>query len=174
MMKAFLLPLSLLLALPAEAALRPERVHVADAKKTKAYIRDGLIVGGDKAIDEVVVKGIRRASNAGFERIVIDLEGLSNGEPSAIPRAPYFQVAVTPDEKRIVLTLFGAPKLAFDSRKVLASFRKSAVVRKVELLPMLEPDSWTMSFELKKGTYPVEVFELTSPVRLIMDVRARK
>jgi hypothetical protein len=108
---------SLVLALNGSAAwaladLRPEKIHTADAKKNQFYIRDGLIVGGDKAIDEVVVKEIRRATNPGYERIVIDLEGNRGGEPVAIQRPPYFQVSVTPDEKRLVFTLWGKPKLS--------------------------------------------------------------
>ena len=106
------------LSAPALAELRPDKVHVADAKKNLSYIRDGLFVGGDKAIDDVVVKDIRRAANpGGFERVVIDLQGTKNGEPAAIPRPPYYQVAVTPDEKRIVFTIWGKPKLGFDSRE---------------------------------------------------------
>src|SRR4051812_48093578 len=93
--------LAALVSAQAAAALKPEKVHVADAKKTEAYIQDGMIVGGDQAIDDVVVKDIRRAANAGFERIVIDLEGNRGGEPAAISRPPYFQLAVSPEEKRL-------------------------------------------------------------------------
>ena len=153
------------------AELRPDKVHVADAKKNLSYIRDGLFVGGDKAIDDVVVKDIRRAANpGGYERVVIDLQGTKNGEPAAIPRPPYYQVAVTPDEKRIVFTIWGKPKLGFDSRRVVEAFRKSAVVRNVVLLPKVEDNTWTFVFELK-GDSPVEVFELSDPVRIIMDIK---
>jgi hypothetical protein len=152
------------------AELRPDKVHVADAKKNLSYIHDGLFVGGDKAINDVVVKEIRRAANVGFERVVIDLEGTKSGEPTAIPRPPYYQVAVTPDEKRIVFTLWGKPKLGFDSRKVIAAFKKSSVVANVVLLPKVEEDTWTFVFELK-GDSPVEVFELSDPVRVIMDIK---
>lgn len=156
----------------AVADLRPDRVHVADEKKNLAYIRDGLIIGGDQAVNEYVVKDIRRAANSGFERIVVDLEGNRNGEPMAISRAPYFQVAVSPDEKRLVLSIYGRPKLAFDSGRVLRSFQKSKVVQKVVLLPKLEDDVWTFVMELKHGA-PVEIFELSSPVRLILDLKTQ-
>lgn len=161
-----------LLALPgfAQAELRPDKVHVADSKKTQAYIRDGLITGGDKAIDEVVVKDIRRASNAGYERIVVDLEGSINGEPAAISRPPYFQISVTPDERRIVFTIWGKPKLGFDSRRVVNAFKRSSVIQSVELLPRVEENTWSFVFGLK-GESPVEVFELSNPVRIIMDVK---
>ncbi len=154
------------------ADLRPDRIHVADEKKTLAYIRDGLVIGGDQAVNEYVVKDIRRASNKGYERMVIDLEGNRNGEPLAISRAPYFQVSVTPDERRLVFTLYGRPKLAFDSKKVQKAFAKSAVVKNVVLLPRLEDDAWTFALELKKGA-PVEVFELANPVRLIIDLKGQ-
>src|SRR4051794_3916792 len=150
--------------------LRPDKIHTADAKKNKAYVQDGLIVGGDKAINGVVVKDIRRAANAGFERVVIDLEGSKNGESAAVPRPPFYQVAVTPDEKRLVFTIWGKPKLAFNAKKVVSSFKKSHSVQSVQLFPQLEEDSWTFSFDLR-GNHPIEVFELTNPVRIIVDIR---
>ncbi len=172
-----LLTLCLLLTLGlsagARAEVKPANVHVADAKKTDAYVRDGLIVGGDKAMDDVSVKDIRRAANAGFERVVIDLEASQVTNASAISRPPYFQVAVTPDESRILFTIWGRPRLEFDSKKVIAAFQKSAVVKNIVLLPRVEEDSWTFALELKGGK-PVEVFELSNPVRLIMDIKATK
>lgn len=166
------LPFASVLASSADAELRPEKVHVADIKKTQTYVRDGLITGGDKAINEFVVKDIRRATNTGYERVVIDLEGNRNGEPAAIERAPYYQVAVTPDEKRMVVTVFGRSRLGFDSKRIQGVFKKSAVVEKLVLLPTLEDGSWTFAFEMK-GSHPVEVFELSNPVRVIVDIRNR-
>jgi hypothetical protein len=169
----WLAPLAALLSAPAALAipeLRSDRVHTADAKKTQAYVRDGLVVGGDNAIDGVVVKDIRRATNKGYERVVIDLEGTKAGEPAAISRAPYYQVAISPDERRLVMTIWGKPRLGFDSKRVASAFRRSKVVEKLELLPVLEEDSWTFVFDLKEG-HAVEVFELGSPVRVILDIR---
>ena len=154
----------------ARAELRPDKVHVADSKKNQSYIRDGLITGGDKAIDEVVVKDIRRAANPGYERIVIDLEGTHDGEAAAIPRPPFYQISVTPDEKRIVVTIWGKPRLAFDSKRVVASFKKSSVIQDVQLMPRVEENTWSFVFGMK-GDSPVEVFELTNPVRIIMDIK---
>ncbi len=165
--------LALLISTYALAELRPEKMHVADAKKTEAYVKDGMFTGGDRAIDGVLVKDIRRAVNPGYERVVIDLEGTLNGESSPISRAPYYQIAVSPEERRIVLTIWGKPRLGFNARKVIAAFKKSPVVRSVELLPKLEEDSWTFVFETK-GEAPIEVFELSKPARIIMDIQTRK
>jgi hypothetical protein len=154
----------------ARAELRPESVHVAQPKKVGAYVRDGVITGGDQVVDGVVVRDIRRAPNAGFERIVVDLEGSREGEPVAIQRPPYYQVAVNPDEKRLVFTIWGKPKLDFDARRVINAFKRSRVIQSIQLLPSLEPDSWSFVAEFK-GDSPVEVFELSNPVRVIIDVR---
>jgi hypothetical protein len=154
----------------ARADIRPDKIHTADGKKNSYYVQDGLFVGGDRAVDEVVVKDIRRATNSGYERVVLDLEGSHNGEPMAIERPPYYQVSVTPDENRLVITLWGKPKLGFDAKKVQAAFKKSHVFQGVDLLPRLEDDTWTFALELKPG-HPVEVFELANPVRVIVDVR---
>lgn len=156
----------------AVAALPAQNVHTVDGKKTMSYIRDGLFVGGDHAIQEVAVRDIRRAANPNFERVVIDLEGnRAGGVAAAIPRPPYFQVAVSPEEKRLIVTVFGKPRLALDAKKVVQSFRKSPVIASVELLPKLEADSWTFVLGLKSER-PVEVFELANPVRIIIDIRS--
>jgi hypothetical protein len=152
------------------AEIRPERVHIAEAKKTKVYIRDGLIVGGDRTIDDVVVKDIRRASNPGFERFVIDLKGTHKGEAPAVQRPPYYQIAITPDERRLVFTIWGKPKLSFDAKKVLNAFKKSKVIQNAMLLPRLEDDLWMFVLELKSDA-PLEVFELSNPVRVILDIQ---
>jgi hypothetical protein len=170
-MKAFWLPLSLVFfSWIAHGDLKPDKVHVSDTKKDNYYIHDGLFVGGDRAIDEVAITDIRRANSAKFERVVIDLEGTQMGEPSAIPRPPFYQVAVSPDEKRLVVTVWGKPRLEFDAKKAVASFAKSANFSSVSLLPKVEEDSWTFVMNLKSDR-PVEVFELTHPVRVIVDVQ---
>jgi hypothetical protein len=155
----------------ARAEVKPDKVRTADAKKTKAYITDGVIIGGDKSMDDVAIRDIRRATNAGFERVVIDIHSSQTANSAAISRPPYYQVAVTSDESRVLFTIWGKPRLDFDSKKVIAAFKKSAVVKNLVLLPRVEEDSWTFAIELKGGR-PVEVFELSNPVRLIMDIRS--
>ncbi len=156
-----------------KSEIHPDKVFTADSKKTGAFQRDGIIIGGDQAIHEVIVKDIRQAVNQGFERMVIDLETSFNGEPSPIERPPYYQLAVTPDERRLIITLWGGPKLQFKPNKVLNAFKKSAVVEKVLLFPKLEEGSWTFALELKVDA-SVEVFELSHPVRVIVDIRPKK
>jgi hypothetical protein len=156
----------------AKAAVRPEQVRIAEAKKTLSYIKEGMVVGGDRAITEVRVKEIRRAQNpGGFERMVIDLEGTRGGETVAIPRPPYYQVQVSEAEGRIVFSIWGKPKLDFDAEKVIAAFKKSTNIASVDLLPKLQDDVWTFSMQLKPNR-TVEVFELSQPVRMILDIKA--
>lgn len=135
------------------AEMRPEKIHIADGKKDpSSYIRDALITGGDQAVNEVVITHIRRATNTGgFERIVIDLQGNHNGESVAIQRPPYYQAAVTPDEKRIVFTLFGKPKLGFNSKKVMQMFKRSQVIQDILLFPLIEENLWTFALELNNA-----------------------
>jgi hypothetical protein len=154
----------------ATASIPPEKVRISEAKKTQNYLKDGLFTGGDQAIQNVVIKGIRRAANTGFERIVIDLEGYLAGEPAAIARAPYYQVAVSPEEKRLIVSVWGDPQLQFDAKTVIKNFKKSPWISEVELLPKVEPQFWSFVFHLKAEA-SVEVFELRDPVRIILDVK---
>jgi hypothetical protein len=155
----------------AQAALGPDAVRVADGRKTEAYVKDGVVVGGDRAITHSVVRDIRRADNSQYERVVIDLEGTMNGEPAAVPRPPFFQAAITPDERRIVLSIWGQPELKFDSARVLGSFKKSRAVSKVELLPKVDDQVWSFALNLRTDAR-VEVFELGAPTRIILDIRS--
>lgn len=152
--------------------LRPEIVHTADSRKRDQYVKDGIIVGGDRTLDDVIVMDIRRAKNPSYERIVLDIQANRDGDAAAVSRPPYYQVAMSPDLQRLTVTVWGKPKLAFNSKRVLSSFKKSELIRKVELYPLLEKDRWTFSIELsgKPGGRGVEVFELSNPVRVILDI----
>jgi hypothetical protein len=153
--------------------LKPEKVRVAEKTKRGAYVRDGLIVGGDQAITDVIILDLRQSKKYGFERLVLDLEGNLDGEPATIDRPPYFQTEVSPDMRRVVFTVWGNPRLAIDSAKIVRRFRKSKLVRKVHLMPVLEPDRWRFVLEMKKKA-AVEVFELSNPIRIVMDLKPRK
>ena len=178
---SFVLLSPALLSLPTWADLRPERVHVADGKKNKSYIQDGLVIGGDGLVDEITINDIRKSINDKFERVVIDLGGSENGEASFLQHAPYFQVAANPEENQVVVTLWGHPKLSFNSRKVISSFKRSSMIKKIMLLPRLEDELWTFVLELKPHS-SIEVFELSGslqdrmnqPARLVIDVQAKK
>jgi hypothetical protein len=111
-------------------AIEPQRVFQADGKKTRNYLADGMVVGGDSAIQNVRVKDIRRAANPeGFERIVIDLDASrADGEPTALPRAPYYQVSINPEERRLIYTIWGRPQVDFAPTQVVRAFKKSPIV----------------------------------------------
>jgi len=161
-------------AVSAAAAVEPQRVFQADGKKTKRYLADGVVVGGDAAIQSVRVKEIRRAANLeGFERIVIDLEASrADGEPTALARPPYYQVSINPEERRLIYTLWGKPQLDFNAPKVVEAFKKSPVIQSVELLPPVHSDQWSFVLNLKTGR-PAEVFDLSGPARIITDIRLK-
>ncbi|MEN9723303.1 MAG: hypothetical protein RJB38_1289 [Pseudomonadota bacterium] len=153
------------------ASLEPSRFFQADGKKNERYLSDGVVVGGDPVVRSVRVKEIRRAANPKFERIVIDLEASrADGEVTALARAPHYQVAINPEEKRVIYTIWGSPQLDFDAAKVVSSMKKSPLIQGVELLPVVHQDQWTFVLHLRSGA-PIEVFDLTEPARIITDIR---
>jgi hypothetical protein len=163
------LPLALL-SLPSQAAPRADKMRTVEGRKTGAYLKDGLYTGGDRAINDVEIQDIRRGPNAGFERLVIQLGEPRNTDSVAVERPPYYQVAVSTDESRAVITVFGRPRLGFDPRSVQAALKKSPHLAGVELLPKFEEDQWTFSVGLK-GNGGVEVFELRQPTRIVLDIK---
>ena len=172
-LQILILTAAALFSLASRAEIRPEKTHLSDTKKTDTYYDDGLIMGGDRAMNNVIIRDIRRSLNPNYERVVLDLENQQEGSTAPLPRAPYFQLAVNAEENRMIMTLWGQPKLNFDSKKVVEAFKKSKIVRNIVLLPRIEDDSWTFVFELKPH-FKVEVFELQKPVRLILDIQQKK
>lgn len=157
-----LLSIFLLLSVStAVAALEPSRVRDALAKKTANYLSDGVVTGGDREVRGGIVKNLRRATNAGFERIVLDVDS---------EKPPYFQAAIEPSEKRIVVTLFGSPHIGLDAKKIVDQFKKSPHVRKVELFPKVEEETFIFALHLRNPV-PVEVFQLSAPSRIILDLK---
>ncbi len=153
------------------ASLEPGRHFQASGQKANQYISDGVVVGGDSAIQSVRVQDIRRAANARFERIVIDLQASRrDGEVTALARPPHYQVSINPEERRLIFTIWGNPQLDFVAPKVVAELTKSKTIESVELLPRVHPDRWTFALNLRAGR-PVEVFDLTDPARIIADIR---
>lgn len=162
----------LLFITPAFSEIRPDAIHLADAQKKKKYVHDGLITGGDRTINGAIVENIRHTVNQkdGYDRIVIDVSGSRNGEPTAIPRPPYYQIAVTPDERRLIVSIWGSPRLLFKAPEVVRALSRGPVIDRVALLPRIEDDRWTFQIELK-GDSPVEAFELSSGARIIIDIQ---
>lgn len=145
----------------ASAALDSSQIREALPKKTESYLKEGLVAGGDREVRAGVVKDVRRATNGGFERIVVDIDA---------EKAPYYQAAIDSAQRRILVTVFGSPKLAIDAKKIVDQFRKSPLVARVEFFPIVEEDAWTFALHLRAAV-PVEVFELSAPTRIIFDLK---
>lgn len=144
------------------AVVSADRIHTVESKKTQIYMKDGIFTGGNREAESATIKEIRRANNTGFERIVLDIES---------PKIPYYQVSVDPTLKRVTMTVFGDPTLAFNAPAVVKAFQKSATVSRVDLYPKMDGSTFSMVMQLK-GTTPIEVFELTSPNRIIFDLKS--
>jgi hypothetical protein len=145
----------------AGAALEPSQIREALPKKTSSYLKQGLISGVDREVNAAIVKNVRPATNGTFERIVVDIDS---------EKAPYYQAAIDPTLRRILVTIFGSPKLAIDAKKIVEQFRKSPLVSRIEFFPLVEDDAWTFALYLRAAV-PVEVFELSAPTRIIFDLK---
>lgn len=159
-------------SMAATGLLQSARIHIADNEKRGGYLSEGLILGGDPAIDRVQFQSIRFSSNPRYERVVLDFSGSESAEATAIKRPSYFQVELTPEVHRVVVTVFGQVRLLFDPEKTIEEFKKSKLVQRVVFLPALEKDRYTFALELKKEV-PVEIFELSGPARLILDLKSK-
>jgi hypothetical protein len=145
-------------------------------RKTEKYLRAGVVTGGDSALTEYEVREIRRGiqATAGHERWVIDLKpSRAGGEPPAVERPGYFHVGIHQDERKLTVSLSGRGSFSFNKKRVIAALKKSPLVSEVSLLPPVDPEVWIFSIQMKTP-FEVEVFELSAPARVILDVRAQK
>lgn len=153
----------------------PEQVYIAEAKKTSHYVKEGLISGGDGSVQNVVLKDLRFSKNNAvqgvpFERLVLDIDVKSMPDGVAIPRPPFYQVDLTPELKRVVVTVFGSVKLGLNPAKSVRLLRASSTIERLEFLPQVLKDRWSFVLYLKKPI-GIEVFELSQPTRVILDLR---
>ena len=156
--------------------IAPNQVHTilsGTSERNSAYWREGLFTGGDRSTNEAVLKTIRYSVHPHHERMVIELNTTQNGEIAAIPRPPYYQFVLDPRLNRLSLTLWGDPKLHFDPAKLQQMISKSALISHLHLLPKLEDELWTFGLSMKNRV-EIKVFELDSPVRIVIDIRAVK
>ncbi len=153
------------------AALQPEKIFEAPQFKRNIYYQEGMVVGGDGSIKNIIVHGMRYSKNQNYERLVIDLQENIHGDPSPLIQVPYYQLALLPDYHRLTLTLWGNPQLLFAKDKVLASIKTSPTLESIELLPVLDDKTWTFILHTKKAA-SAEIFSLSA--RLIIDLKLEK
>lgn len=139
--------------------------------KKDFYLGEGAFTGGDRTSSDFTVTNVRVAANpAGFDRVVIDLSGNQLGEKSQLSRPPFYLVEIDPADKRILVTLYGKPKLDFSTMSSAQSVKKSKLISSLEFTPMANKDRWTWVIHTRQ-TVKAEVFELTSPARIIIDLK---
>lgn len=139
--------------------------------KKDFYISEGAITGGDRTSDDFTVTNVRIAQNpSGFDRIVIDLAGNEHGNKTKLDRPPFFLVEADQKNKRVLVTVYGKPKLDFSAVGAIQAARKTKSIGGIEFIPLTEKDRWTWSINTKTVA-KAEVFELTEPARIIIDLK---
>lgn len=139
--------------------------------KKDFYLSEGSFTGGDQSSQDFTVTNVRVAPNpAGYDRIVIDLSGNRLGEKSPLKRPPFYLIENDSIAKRIVVTLYGKPKLDFSTLSSIQSAKKTRFINEIEFTPLANSDRWVWAIHTKQSA-KVEVFELTDPARVIIDVK---
>ena len=168
---SLLLLVSILALQPAHAQFDELNFKQALKLKKDLYIKDGAFTGGDRTSSDFTVSNVRVASNpAGYDRVVIDLSGNTQGEKSSLTRPPFYLVEVDPTGKRILVTLYGLPKLNFSTMSSNQSAKKAKIISDFEFTPLANKDRWTWAIHTRQIA-KAEVFELTSPARIIIDLK---
>jgi hypothetical protein len=164
------LPL-LCLAVPAFAQFDEGGFRQALKVKKEVYLTEGSFSGGDRASSDYRITQVRIAANpAGYDRIVIDLSGNTMGEKSTLSRPPFYMVELDPSNHKVNVTLYGKPKLDFSTQTAIQSARKTKTISKLDFVPLVNSDRWTWSIQ-SQAAVKAEVFELTDPARIIIDLK---
>lgn len=172
-MKAYSLALTGLLCFSAQAlALASGEVVSAEATKRNVYVSDGMIAGGDALANPVSLSSVRWAKNpAGYERIVVDLQGEGAGWESKVP--PYFQVGHDSRSSSVNLSIRGVSARHLNNQALTRALGRSALVSQAYLAPGLEGDLAALEFRTR-APVDVESFYLLNPPRIVIDVRSKR
>ena len=139
--------------------------------KKEVYLGEGAFSGGDRLSSDFHISNIRMAANpAGYDRIVIDLGGNTLGEKSELSRSPFYLVSVNQNKKQVDVTLFGKAKVDFSTQSVIQAARKMKTIAELDFIPTVVEDRWIWSIKTQ-GAIKAEVFELTNPARIIIDLK---
>ena len=145
--------------------------HQALKVKKELYREEATYTGGDRTTSDFRIQAIRISpQKPNFDRVVLDFAGNQNGEAVAVARPPYYQVEINSAKQLLWVTVYGKPKLAFNTEQTKRSAGKTKSIATIDLLPVVDQDRWTFSVPLKSGI-KAEVFELTEPARLIIDLK---
>lgn len=160
-------------------SLDPQLKYVCDSQKNyTSYRTQGVIDCGDSSVKDVVIhdlrfgKMVKKDGISPYERVVFDIEGGVSENNTSRERQPYTFTSVSPDKQRIEITFMGNPQLGMDPKKISGRFAKSVFIKKVELLPVLEKDRWTLVLHLRptKKKIGVEVVPFYQPLRMSFDL----
>jgi hypothetical protein len=141
-----------------------------DSKQNR-YVTEGVFTGGRAGLGSSIL-AVRRSysAKARLERVVVDL-----GDREAKPAGTsigYFQAALDPGRKRLVLDISQLRLSKVSEQQVQRLFKKSPYVSSVELTLDPEDKAATMVLNLKRPMR-VEVFQLLkakAPGRIVMDL----
>lgn len=156
----------------AMASIRPSLRHDAGKDKQDNYIEEGFFSGGDKSVTSVKLTEIRRgpiSAKQKYERVVLQLQPQSENSGTV----PHFLVQAAPAENRFVVSIWADVSYDFDRDRVAKDFAKSKFIKRVNVLPRVEDGIAMVEVTLneQKGRKPkVEVFRLSNPPRIIMDI----
>jgi hypothetical protein len=166
-----LLTAAVLLSSPA-FAFSPSESIPAERVKRNVYVSDAVISGGDALANPVNLNGVRWAKNpAGYERVVIDLEGDGSGWETKTP--PYFQVGHDGSSSSINVSIRGVAQRNVSASALARAFSRSNLLSQAYLAPAIEGD--LAALELKtRAPVDVESFYLVNPPRIVIDVRAKR
>jgi hypothetical protein len=169
-MNGFFLAVSAGLLLSSAAfAFSASEAIPAEQTKRNIYVSDSIVSGGDALANPVTLRGVRWAKNrAGYERLVVDLEGEGSGWQTKVP--PYFQVGE--DSEAVNLNIHGVAKRDVSTDSLEKTIARSSLLSSAYLAPALEGDLASLQFRTR-APVDVETFYLVNPPRIVMDVRPK-
>lgn len=159
------------LAVAAEVPWEDSDVRQALMAKKNVLLGAGAFTGGDGTIKDFRVTAMRAGTSPeGYDRFVIDLIGNEKGMASPLNRAPRFHVENIPGTKQVVISLFGQPKVEASIPNAQSSAKKTKFIEAVQVYPVLDDGTWTLALRTSEAVR-TEVFELSKPSRIIVDLK---
>ncbi|MBX3021733.1 MAG: hypothetical protein KF799_08670 [Bdellovibrionales bacterium] len=136
--------------------------------KKNVYVRDGVFTGGVAGQGTSILE-VRRAFSAKteLERVIV---ALGDREAKPLKSEPtYFQASLDAANRRLVLDISQLKLSKVSEQQVQRLFKKSPYVASVDFTLDPEDKAASMVVHLKRPMQ-LEVFKLSKPARIVMDL----
>jgi hypothetical protein len=144
---------------------KPENVVIAASENQDFYMPYGIVIGGNRSVDNAVVRSVHWDSH---DSIVIEVGKNNAGTISSLEALPYFHVGL--ERTYIMVSIWNVVHDFLNLNQLNQLLSPDSKVRNAVCLPKLEDRFWSIVFYIK-DTVLFQVSELKNPARILIKLK---